>query len=145
MNKGFHETETGQKQKHKKDTDNLLIISVFCWFWGTTFPFSVEPAGVEPASKLAAKVLSTRLVTVWLSAMSRYGTDQLTAYLLKFRSYSEAYTRYPSLYDTSCQPPDGEAAGEAPDADDLVNASGIAAVKRRMHSCCHLLAKRVSF
>lgn len=105
----------------------------------------MEPAGVEPASKLAAEVLSTRLVTVWLSALGRYGTNQDKAYLLRFRSRIEACARYPSLYDTSCRTPDGVASGEAPGAIDLVYAPRFATVRQRKHKCCHLLAKRVSF
>ena len=55
--------------------------------------FFVEPAGVEPASKLAAKVLSTCLVFVCLSAACRYETNQQVAYLLKFRRCIEACIR----------------------------------------------------
>ena len=49
----------------------------------------VEPGGVEPPSKLAAEVLSTRLVAVWLSARGRYGTNQPRAYLLNFAHASK--------------------------------------------------------
>ena len=49
----------------------------------------VEPAGVEPASKLAAEMLSTRLVSVCLSARGRYGTNQPRAYLLIFAHASK--------------------------------------------------------
>ena len=55
--------------------------------------FFVEPAGVEPASKLAAKVLSTCLVFVCLSAACRYETNQQVAYLLKLRRCIEACIR----------------------------------------------------
>lgn len=74
---------------NQKDTDNLLIISVFSCFWEAISPFQVEPGGVEPPSKLAAKMLSTRLVSVCLSARGRYGTNQPRAYLLNFAHASK--------------------------------------------------------
>ena len=49
----------------------------------------MEPGGVEPPSKLAAKMLSTRLVSVCLSARGRYGTNQPCAYLLNFAHASK--------------------------------------------------------
>ena len=52
--------------------------------------FKVEPEGVEPSSKHAARMLSTSLVSVWLSALAWYGTHLAGAYLLKLRLSLEA-------------------------------------------------------
>lgn len=55
-----------QKHLHTKEkgTDNHQIISVFCCFREAISPFPVEPGGVEPPSKHAARMLSTSLVSV---------------------------------------------------------------------------------
>lgn len=101
----------------KKHTNNRWIISVF---------LCVEPEGVEPSSKLAARVLSTSLVCVCLSAAVWYTTNLTAAYLLKFRACIEACICYLSLYDTSDRTSDGLTSGEAPAAKDLVCAAGSA-------------------
>ena len=106
----------------------------------------VELAGVEPASKHAARLLSTSLVFVCLSATAWYETDLAAAYLLKFRSCVEAHTRYLSFYDTSDRTLDRITSGEAPAAADLVCAAGSATVTLRMHKKFRrLLALRVNF
>ena len=105
----------------------------------------MEPGGVEPPSKRVAKVLSTCLVTVWLSAAGRYRTDRPAAYLLRFRFRIEAYGCYPAISDTSVRTPAGVASGEAPATTDLVCVARFAAIKLRMHKIRHLLAWRVSF
>ena len=117
-----------------KYTDNQKIIGVS----------QVEPAGVEPASKHAARLLSTSLVFVWLSATAWYETDLAAAYLLKFRACCGASICYLSFYDTSDRTLDGRTSGEAPAATDLVWAAGSAAVRLRMHKKFRrLLASRV--
>ena len=119
-----------------KYTDNQKIIGVS----------QVEPEGVEPSSKLAARLLSTSLVFVWLSAVAWYETNLATAYLLKFHSRIEACARYLSFYDTSDRTLDRITSGEAPAAADLVCAAGSATVTLRMHKKFRrLLALRVNF
>lgn len=108
--------------------------------------FSVEPEGVEPSSKQAARMLSTSLVFVSFSSAVWYETDLTAAYLLKFRSRIEAYACYLSFYDTSYRTLDGITSGEAPAATDLVCAAGSATITLRMHKKFRrLLASRVNF
>jgi len=81
---------------------------------------SVEPAGVEPASKRVAKVLSTCLAEVWLSAKEKYSADHAFAYLLKFRLCIEAYIGYLFVYDASYRTQKSKASGETPETLNLV-------------------------
>ena len=109
-------------------------------------PFFVEPEGVEPSSKHAKRMLSTSLVSVWLSAPEWYGTNLSGTYPQDFRLCIEACTRYLSLYDTSGRTSDRLTSGEAPAATDLVCAAGSATVTLRMHKKFRrLLALRVNF
>jgi len=73
-----------------QDTTKVRHLTHLCFF-------QVEPEGVEPSSKHAENMLSTSLVTVWLSAMAWYGTHLATAYLLKFRLSLEARPRLSAL------------------------------------------------
>lgn len=113
----------------------LLIIKKF-----------VEPEGVEPSSKHAARLLSTSLVFVYFSSAVWYETNLTAAYLLKLRSRIEAYVCYQSFSDTSDQTLDRKTSGEAPAAADLVCAAEFATVTLQMHkNFRRLLALRVNF
>ena len=127
---------------HRQSFDYQCILFVFRELCP---PLEVEPGGVEPPSKLAAEMLSTRLVSVCLSARGRYGTNQPRAYLLNFAHAAEpALAIHPFMILRSGRRMAG-ASGEASSASDLVRAPEFAAIRQRKHSCCHLLAKRVSF